>query len=204
MNTTSHNGPKRTALASSIYSRPSHYRENVKTGTGHAPGEDTASGNLRDSCADPATYPWRVVGYGDQTWAVEGHNGRTVHRGPDIDRAHAVARAFKVLHPEGHIDRLNAIGTPINISGPNHTIPVRVAGLLLEVTNIETGHKVRYLATQAQPSLHHVRVLDIDSNKTRDLKVTALANNPTLKVDLNIDQFLKVQPEESAQVEATA
>lgn len=181
---------------------PSEYREPLAVGIGaeSVAGHGESAAGIRASCADPDTYPWRVVGHGDGTWSVVGHNS-TVHRSGDCDRAHATAKSFKVLHPEGYVDRLNEAGEPINISGPNHTIPGRLAGLLFTLTNVETGARVQYLANQHQPSPHNIHALSVTQGGVpRTLPVHALAANDRIKVRVNASQFLPATAEAEPEI----
>lgn len=69
--------------------------------SGHAASQPGLRGH---SIGD--TYPIRVVGYGDNSWAVESPSGETLARyyGPgSCAMAHAKARQLKASHPDGHL-----------------------------------------------------------------------------------------------------
>ncbi len=138
------------------------------------------------------SYPWRVVGYGDDSWAVEGADGATIARfyGDDAcKRADTVARINKLLHPAGRIE----VGPhgPQNISGDPATIPERLAGQLLVVTRITGSGTKRdhYRVANRNHTPDHLLVLHHGTGKVRKQSIYGLVHRQTLAVTIDETDF---------------
>ena len=73
---------------------------------GATKGHRADQGGLRGHSVGEA-YPWRIVGYGDHSWAVEGPNGHTYGRyygKGACSIAHERARELKARYPDGRVD----------------------------------------------------------------------------------------------------
>lgn len=163
-------------------------------------------GGLRGHSVGDA-YPWRVVGYGDDSWAVVSARNETLARCYDraghpaavadaCKRAHALARAFKVLHPAGYVERTPG-GCPANISGPLHEIAQRLEGLLL-VVGYSDGTRDKLLVCSGQERNKQlstnggnrtIKVLNHSTGNISAVSLPWLAHNQNLSVSLDLSGF---------------
>lgn len=158
---------------------------------GATKGHRADQGGLRGHSVGDA-FPWRVVGYGDGSWAVEDCRGNTFARCRDLPhdpaydpckRAHALARAFKVLHPLGYVEDTPG-GCPANISGPLDEIAARLEGHLL-VVNYANGGGDRLRVVDGGKGM--LKVLNHSTGKLSLVSLPWLAHNQNLSVSLDTD-----------------
>lgn len=131
---------------------------------------------------DNDTYPWRVVGVGDR-WEVHGRDGRAVFSHGDVHRAHAEARALKVLHPRGVIEAdFPNIGRPLN------TAADRLAGRAFVLH--KDGEAPRHFhAFTHQPAGARLKVCDHAAGGASTLFLPMIATDHTAKLSLDWVQF---------------
>lgn len=183
--------------------------------TGHAAGlteprrigcEHDESASTRGHLADHGglrghsvgdVYPWRVVGYGDGSWAVESCKGETVARCYSNDackRAHAMARSFKVLHPLGRVED-DDNGNPCNVSGPLDEIAERLEGYLLVLHTPASGYSDRVRVCNGtrrstdQGGYPAIRVLNHGTGMVSLVSTRWLARARYLSVSIPVSEF---------------
>lgn len=183
-----------------ITGRASGITEPARIGCGRSEGATTrghsaGQGGLRGHSIGEF-YPWRVIGFGDGSWAVSSSQGDILARFYPRDEdpedhhlylAHAQARAFKTLHPQGHVE-FTPGGNPANISGPLDSIAERLEGRLL-VVGYPTGarDKLRVCHQQGQC----LRVLNHSTGLVSLVSIPWLAHNQNLSVSLDITDFIE-------------
>lgn len=141
-------------------------------------------------------YPWRVVGYGDGSWAVVDCRGKTFRQywprpGEDDENerscnlAHEAARIAKILHPLGRVEETPQ-GAPANISGPLKEIPERLAGHIIRVQYRDDYTEIFRVSSWQSEAWRTLKTFNINTSRYQRLSVVWLAHSPYVDVWIDL------------------